>query len=221
MDSDSITCITPELLAGLELTTIPTDSVWPPFNSKFVKAPQPLPENSLIKRPSLLAFGDGPASCNLTEQVLTEVEICEILSKHPHPNVVQYLGCVVEDDRITGLCLARYHMTLTEKVDGGAPFDRASCLRGIKDGMNHLHGLGLVHNDLNPRNVMVDSDGSNPVIIDFDSCKREGQGLGVKGGTDGWVAEGITHANRQNDFYGLSKIKEFLAGTNCAGQKDF
>jgi serine/threonine protein kinase len=38
-----------------------------------------------------------------------------------------------------------------------------------------MHDLGLVHSDLNPSNIM---DGNNPIIIDFDSCKPEGQKLG-------------------------------------------
>lgn len=217
MQSDSIT---PEELAGLEPIMIPTD-LWPLFNPKFVQAPQPLPENSYIKRPSLLGSGNNPAGQHLSEQVLNEVEVCEILAKHPHSNVAQYLGCLVEGDRVTGLCFARYHMTLTDRVKSGAPFDREACLRGIEDGIDHLHGLGLVHNDVNPRNIMVDSDGSNPVIIDFDSCRPEGQELGCKAGTPDWAAEGITHANRENDLYGLSKIKEFLGRGGFAGQEAF
>jgi hypothetical protein len=50
---------------------------------------------------------------------------------------------------------------------------------------------------------MVRGDG-NAVII------AEGQELGQKGGTFGWAEEGITHATRGNDFYGISKIREFL-----------
>lgn len=214
MPSDSFT---PEELASLEPIMIPTD-LWPLFNPKLVQAPQPLPENSYIKRPRLIGFGNDPAGQNLNEQLLNEVEMCEMLAKHPHSNVAQYLGCVVEDNRVTGLCFARYHMTLTDKVSSGTPFDREACLRGIEKGINHLHGLGLVHNDLNPSNIMVDGDGSNPVIIDFDSCRPEGQELGCKGGTPDWAAEGITHANRENDLYGLSKIKEFLGEGDGAGQ---
>ena len=196
-------------LEGLELIEIPSEEVWPVFNSQFTQAPQPLPDKAYIKRPSLLDFGDTPASHKLSDDVLDEVQVCEFLMQHPHPNVSQYLGCVVEDERITGLCFARYEMTLSEKVRSGVPFDRDACLRDIEDGVKHLHQLGLVHNDLNPRNVMVGGDG-NAVIIDFDSCKPEGQELGQKGGTFGWAEEGITHATRGNDFYGISKIREFL-----------
>jgi serine/threonine protein kinase len=71
-----------------------------------------------------------------------------------------------------------------------------------------MHKLGLVHNDLNPSNIMMDGD--NPVIIDFDSCKREGDELGSKAGTDGWTLDGQDHAMRENDLYSLSKIRAAL-----------
>ena len=70
----------------------------------------------------------------------------------------------------------------------GTPFDRGHCSRGIEAGVRHMHKLGLVHNDLNPSNIMMDGD--NPVIIDCDSCKREGDELGSKAGTDGWTLDG-------------------------------
>ena len=208
---------TPEELAALELTAIPTDEIWPAFDSKFSKAPQPLPDNSYTKQTSLLDVGDIP-NCKFRELILGELEICELLAQHPHPNVAEYRGCVVEDNRITGLCFARYDTTLSDKVSSGVPFDRAACLRGIEDGISHLHRLGLIHNDLNPSNVMVDVDGSNPVIIDFDSCRREGQELGLKWGTPFFAMEDMTHATRENDFYGLAKIREFLMENYCGEQ---
>lgn len=59
------------------------------------------------------------------------------------------------------------------------PFDKDLCLQGIESGIRHMHSLGLVHNDINPSNIMIDS-ADRPVIIDFDSCKQEGEKLGVK-----------------------------------------
>jgi serine/threonine protein kinase len=195
-------------LDDLVLNKIPVEDIWPVANPKFTRAPRPLPPNTYIKRPSLLEYGDTPASCKPRDQVLNEVEVCEILMNSPHPNIGQYLGCIAEGDRITGLCFTQYEMTLSEMRERGIPFDRDGCLRRIECGVRHLHKLGLVHNDLNPRNIMMEAN--NPVIIDFDSCKRQGQELGLKGGTDGWALEGVTHAEHNNDFYGLAKIREFL-----------
>ncbi|KAG5291856.1 serine/threonine-protein kinase [Histoplasma ohiense] len=58
----------------------------------------------------------------------------------------------------------------------------------------------------------------NPVVIDFDSCQREGAQLGLKAGTAGWVMEGTVYATRQNDFFGLSKIQKLLMGEEEKGK---
>ncbi|KAI0410603.1 serine/threonine kinase [Xylaria grammica] len=192
----------------IKLVEIPTDDVWPVFDPKFTRAPQSPSSGVYVKRPSILAYGDIPDSYKLSDQVLSEVEVCETLRKNPHPNIVQYLGCNVEDDRITGLCLAKYDITLSDKQKLGDPIDVNRCLQGIRRGVDHLHGLGLVHNDLNPNNIMMDGD--DPVIIDFDSCRQQGQELGLKGGTFGWCIEGLSHADFENDFDSISKIHDFL-----------
>lgn len=48
------------------------------------------------------------------------------------------------------------------------------------------------------------------MIIDFDSCMKEGEKLGLKRGTVGWEMEGAVYAMPENDHFGLSKIREFL-----------
>jgi hypothetical protein len=55
---------------------------------------------------------------------LAEARICEILKKHPHPNIVQYFGCVTQNDRITGLYLVKYLTTLQDRLKGDRPVPR-------------------------------------------------------------------------------------------------
>ena len=53
-----------------------------------------------------------------------------------------------------------------------------------QNGLDHLHNLGLNHNDINPANIMLDKE-DVPIIIDFNSCQREGDlsfGIGTPGG---------------------------------------
>ncbi|KAH6974949.1 kinase-like domain-containing protein, partial [Ilyonectria sp. MPI-CAGE-AT-0026] len=125
-----------------------------------------------------------------------EVKVCELLREHAHPNIATYIGFIMQGDSIRGLCFA----TL---------FDKDLCLQGIESGIRHMHSLGLVHNDINPSNIMIDS-ADRPVIIDFGSCKQEGEKLGVKAGTWGWSIEGAEYALRENDFFGLSGLKTYL-----------
>ena len=103
-------------LLELDLVPIPTSQIWPPFPRQFTRAPEPLPQDCYIKRPSLLYYGDTKASTELSSLLLNEAEVCEILRAFPHPNIARYLGCIVENDRITGLCFVKYGMNLSERV---------------------------------------------------------------------------------------------------------
>lgn len=205
----------------LDVSPTPPEAIWPPFPADFKKAPDPLPENCHVKRESPLpenfhvkredleSHGEKTVFDGGTNLLWKEAQICEVLHKSPHPNIAQYYGCLVENGRIKGLCFGKYDMTLLEKTEHDSrPFDWDLCLRDIQKGIEHLHRLGLVHCDINPRNVMMNENMA--VIIDFDSCHREGERLGAKAGAGGWTRDEFTHAERENDFYGLSKIRDFL-----------
>lgn len=193
----------------LKTIPIPTSHIWPPFPKNFTRAPDPLPRNCYIKRPSLIHYGDTREIAEVSTLLAKEAQVCEILRDSPHPNIAQYYGCVVHDGRITGLCFARYGANLLEKLNSEPRhLDIDLCLRQIHSGVSHLHSLGLVHCDINPMNVVMDED--NLVIVDFDSCQKEGEKLGIKAGTRGWTNEQFTVARRENDFHGISMIRDFL-----------
>lgn len=191
---------------GLESIKIPAN-IWPLVTSELTQAPHPLPATCYLKRPSLLYYEATSDSSDYALQILTEVKACEILREHPHPNIAWYWGCVVRDGRIRELCFRRYRVTLSQMLKDGTHFNKSACLSGIEAGVAHMHGLGLVHNDLNPSNIMMDGD--RPVIIDFDSCKPEGEKLGPKGGSDGWAFE-ADYARQANDLYSIEKIRQVL-----------
>lgn len=200
----------PEIdISGLVTTRIPGERIWPLADPAFTRAPDSLPSPSYLKRPKLLYYEDNLTDLDYGQNILTELEACETLRLHPHPNIAQYMGCVVTEGRVKGLVFAKYSITLSEVLKDGVPFDKDSCLRGIEAGVRHMHQLGLVHNDLNPANIMMDGD--NPVIIDFDSCKREGDKLGSKGGTFGWALDDEDYARWDNDWYSFAKIQAALS----------
>ncbi|MCJ1241810.1 hypothetical protein MMC14_009816, partial [Varicellaria rhodocarpa] len=50
-----------------------------------------------------------------------------------------------------------------------------------------------------------------PVIGDFDSCRRKGEvSSGGKARTPDWTDEDYKFAEPENDWYGFSKIREYL-----------
>lgn len=142
-----------------------------------------------VKRLSLISW-DPQDSGSIAALVLQETEACEIL-KHPHPSVAKYHGCFVEDGGIVGLCFAYYTQTITQWLNRETNVtdpDRLACCRALESGIRHLHRLGLAHNDINPSNIVMDSE-NRPVIIDFDSARPIGEELGSKAGTVGWELE--------------------------------
>lgn len=202
---------------------IPVSAYAPLFPSGFTRAPDPLPEHCHIKKPQLISYDrirQGSRPDDIAASVLQEAAVCELLKQQPHPNIAPYLGCQVSDGRITGLCFVAYERTLMEEVNPGGLMKRkvrsqgrsskdySRVLAGVESGIRHLHGLGLVHNDINPSNIML--DGEEGVIIDFGSCKRVGESLDDGGRTYEWYDEHVTTALPQNDFDALDEIRIWL-----------
>ncbi len=73
--------------SSLKLHPIPTSKIWPQFEKGFTVAPKPLPPASYVKQPSFLHYGDTKASTEQSNLLLQEARVCEILKKHPHPNI--------------------------------------------------------------------------------------------------------------------------------------
>lgn len=182
-----------------------------------------------VKTPSLFAYLEG---VDIENKIRREVEACEILKQNPHPNIAVYCGCQVTHGRISGLCFKKYTSTLLEKVNPGhlnKRMFRASgrelvndsvkaSLEGILEGIRHIHSLGLVHNDINPANIMFDQDGT-PVIIDFDSCRRVGEsllGTGA-GATHEWHDPDVELSLVKNDLDAFEEMKTWLVGCSDDG----
>jgi len=202
---------------------IPVSAYSPLFPSDFTRAPDPLPQNYYIKKPRLISYEQirhGSQPNHIAESVLLEAAVYELLKQHPHPNVATYIGCQVSDRRITGLCFMEYQRTLMQEVNPGDLMKRklrsdyqrskdySNVLAGIESGIKHLHAVGLVHNDINPSNIMLDGD--EAVIIDFGSCRRVGESLEGAGRTYEWYDEQVKTALPQNDLDALEEIRIWL-----------
>eukprot|EP00962_Isochrysis_galbana_P020801 scaffold6107_cov130-Isochrysis_galbana.AAC.10 len=118
------------------------------------------------------------------------------LTQLRHPNVVEYLGCVVEPPTY---CL------VLEYCPGGdlyaalrrptPPGLAAGVLRGVAAGMTYLHSRRYIHRDLKSSNVLLDPVG-RPKLMDFGLSRRmdEEAELTAETGTYRWMApEVIRH----------------------------
>ncbi|KAG7146236.1 LIM domain kinase 1 like protein [Verticillium longisporum] len=203
----------PQLAATTDLdrlckTVIPPEDIWPLYEPGIsILTGSPTAEQ-FCKRPSLIHYGDTEASLHPGRELLKEAKVCEILKQQPHPNVAAYFGCIVEGGRIKGLVFQKYAMTLSQRLRIPKPLDGTRCIRDIEEGLRHLHSLGLIHNDLNPSNIMVD-DNDGVVITDFDSCEHEGMELGPKTCTPGWELTSKL-AVPDNDYSNLSRLRNLV-----------
>ena len=67
-----------------------------------------------IKQPRLVGY-DKTGGQGIAERVQQEILVLEALHRNPHPNIAQYLGCLVDDvtGLVTGICIKRYPCTLS------------------------------------------------------------------------------------------------------------
>lgn len=168
-------------------TLIPPEAYAPLFLSdgSLSRAPNPLSPNTFVKRLSLTSIDryiDQGAPNAMAEALISEAKVGEILRHNPHPNIAEYHGCEVSHEgRITGLCWTKLGESLMQRVNPhfkgkgifkyspGSLNDKDGTLGKITAGIQHLHGLGIIHNDINPSNILLGPD-DNPVIIDYNSC---------------------------------------------------
>ncbi|KAL9563771.1 hypothetical protein ACKAV7_012160 [Fusarium commune] len=148
---------------------IPKEELEPEYDSSLKLCPEAMLKYRYLKRATHLYHNAQENGKFAREAFLAEAKVYETLLKNPHPNIAKYWGCHVVNGSIRGLVLSKYAMTLEERVRTGVPLDTELCLKEIKDGIEHLHSLGLTHNDIHQRNIIMDA-ADRPVIIDFDTC---------------------------------------------------
>lgn len=110
---------------------------------------------------------------------------------------------------ITSIVLERLDQNLNEFVSTSdfQQLDRVKFFESLKSAVEHLHTLGLAHNDINPDNIMVKN--GSPVLIDFDSCQPFGKHLQSLG-TEGWYEKVFYTSEKEHDIYSLGKVQEWL-----------
>jgi hypothetical protein len=201
------------------LERVPPECIHPTFRSSFTKAPAFDRTLHYLKSPSFEYEDCRPGRTFVADCFLNEVKVLEKLKSNPHPNIAGYHGCVVKDGRITQVCLTRYPTNLADMIDTGLSDEQYEKIKhGLASGVQHLHSLGLAHNDINPGNVCIDVDGE-PIIIDFDSCLPFGKPL-LKG-IGGDTSSQYPVSSKENDLLiGLAMVDDFMRECGCVERED-
>lgn len=116
---------------------------------------------------------------NVPERLLIEGEVMEIVHcrRVHHENVISYVddGSVSIDGRTYQFLITNFlrGSLLSEIIEKGNTFsieESKSIITGILIGLDYLHSLDLNHNDLTPRNVIIEENEAGkfvPRIIDL------------------------------------------------------
>ncbi|KAG5971006.1 hypothetical protein E4U56_007163 [Claviceps arundinis] len=110
-------------------------------------------------------------------KIAHEKSMHELLMKHPHPNIVRCILCVPE-----GFFMERMEGTLRTRIEqysaGHVPSNRtkARWITQIASALSWIEGLGFVHGDLRPANILLTAN-ENIRLADFDTSVKIGQEL--------------------------------------------
>eukprot|EP01062_Namystynia_karyoxenos_P044873 TRINITY_DN3315_c0_g1_i1.p1 TRINITY_DN3315_c0_g1~~TRINITY_DN3315_c0_g1_i1.p1 ORF type:complete len:1134 (+),score=248.80 TRINITY_DN3315_c0_g1_i1:110-3403(+) len=157
----------------------------------------------------------------MVKQVLDMVEEISLMTQLMHDNVVQYLGCALEQGYV--LIVMEYvpggSLEGMMKIFGGtlpaAPIARIVC--DIVRGLVYIHDNNTVHRDLKPANVLVTADGQAK-LADFGASaelaahsaagKTTDAGQGVVAGTPLYMApeQAAGHAVFASDVWALGLV---------------
>lgn len=205
------------------LEPVPPENVFPIFEQGLTVAPPFDAEYHYLKAPQFTYEDREFGRTFVADRMRSEIDMLERLSARPHRNIVQYIGCVVNDGRVTHICLQKCGGNLAQRLADGVVVQEQheDVLTQIQDGIEHLHQMGFAHNDINPReflcacgrqtltdiaieNVCIDDRGK-AVIVDFDAAMPFGERLlkGVEAGNGNF-----SHVD--NDYQGLDTIRDFL-----------
>jgi len=117
-----------------------------------------------------------------------------LLAKLKHSNIVSLLGCAAKSNIVfgedRGPC---YWMDFVEGeplLDASRKADPEKILRWLVqalEALQYLHGQGVLHGDLSPRNLLIDRDG-NLKMLDFGLASVLGESAAIESGTIPYLA---------------------------------
>ncbi|KAJ7286745.1 kinase-like domain-containing protein [Mycena rebaudengoi] len=103
-----------------------------------------------------------------------EIAALQRIAAHPHPNLLSLVRGSIRLHEYSVAIITNYHPTTLLCMLGILPRPHqctvlyATLCREIADGLRHLHGLGIIHKDIKPGNILISQDG-HCVIADYNA----------------------------------------------------
>lgn len=124
-----------------------------------------LAEDSVLLRPVALKVMINHGDSKNSASILGEARA---VAKLRHPNIVAVFEASSDDQRPYVVSEFIEGETLARKIDNNPmqPLEAAAMLRDLALGLYYAHTQGLIHRDIKPQNILVDSTG-RAQITDF------------------------------------------------------
>eukprot|EP00644_Phytophthora_capsici_P013377 jgi/Phyca11/8552/fgenesh1_pm.PHYCAscaffold_29_\ len=128
-----------------------------------------------------LELGNDVSSLSLQrvqswEQIERELDVLNLLQRHPHPNIVRFIGSERYGPTVNMFMECLPAGSLSKLLKEFGPFDEEMVriyARDLVHGVAHLHELGVAHRDLKCANLLLANDERGGVkIADFGTAKR-------------------------------------------------
>jgi len=144
-----------------------------------------------------------------------------VLQRLRHPAVASVLDAEADSTEAFIVTELVPGVNLADHVHEHGPFgpdELRDLARALSDALEAVHGVGVVHRDLKPTNVVVGRDG--PVLIDFGIAQAAGHDSaevsesGVVVGTPGYLAPELldgAEPSPETDRWGLAAVLAFAA----------
>ncbi len=117
------------------------------------------------------------------EQQPKELDEARLVSKLRHPNIVALHDVFIESGRTSLVFEYVEGETLSAmlKREGvPTPVRAVELILGMLDGLSYAHSQGVIHRDIKPQNIMIDSN-SRARIMDFGVAPRQAGQVGMSG----------------------------------------
>ena len=116
-------------------------------------------------------------SSNRTFRNISTKEVFKIFDREestflPNLHVMECAGLNVSESRLSAD--GRYLIVKYPYIEGNHKPQSLQQFRGVLDILQKIHGLGYVHGDIRPPNIIFNPDGLNSYLIDFDLARKDG-----------------------------------------------
>lgn len=147
----------------------------------------------------------------LRERFLREARLAAKLS---HPNIIPIHAVAEQGEFVYYVMSFVDGMTLTERIRTRGPLSGSEGVRVLREvawALAYAHGQGLVHRDVKPDNILLESGMGRVMIADFGIAAAAGTGDGVAGTPEFMSPEQVLGGtlDARSDLYGFGATAFF------------